>query len=1120
MKDSIKIGVYICHCGMNIAPRVDVEAVAEFAKHLDHVAMARTYRFMCSNPGQDFIIRDVQELGLNRVVVASCSPRMHEPTFRKACQKAGINPYFFQMANIREQVSWVTPDSDQATQKAKDQVKAAIARVAYHDPLTIREVSVKKSILVIGGGIAGMQAAITAAEAGYQVYLVERESSIGGNMAKFDKTFPSLDCAACIMTPKMVEVGQNPQIQLLTYSEVESVEGFVGNFKVRIRQKPRYVILDKCTGCGDCQKVCPITIRNDFEMGLTTRHPIHRLFPQAVPNAYAIERKGIPPCQEACPAGVNVVGYMNLTGLGKFDEALALVRERMPFAAICGRICFHPCEDACKRGQIDAPLAICHTKRFLGDYELQKNTFSHPPIKPERNQKVAIIGSGPAGLSAAYYLRLEGYSVTIFEKLPIAGGMLAVGIPAYRLPKSILQAEIQHLIDMGITITTCVTFGKDVTFNSLAQDGFQAFFLATGLHQSLPLGIDGEGLDGVIGGTDFLRKIALNDPIDVKKRVIIIGGGNVAIDCARTCLRQGADEVIILYRRSRSEMPAWDIEVEEAEHEGVQFIFLATPKRLIGANGKLTALEYIRMKLGKPDASGRRRPIPIEGSETVIDTSMVIVAIGQAPESNLLSTYVAETSREGLFITDPYTLATSIPGVFAGGDCTLGPASFVQAVAHGRKAADAIHAYLSKESIAKVDVHEVPIDKHLTDDEKQRAKPISRQIMPKLAVEKRKGFDEVELGFDEAMAKAEGQRCMSCSVCCQCGECVRHCGPQAINLNDTEKIREIEVGAIIAATGFKAFDPSPLVQYGFGRYPEVYTALQFERMNNATGPTSGMIRTKDGRKPERVAIIHCVGSRDKRYRKYCSRVCCMYSMKFAHLVREKTGAEVWEFYIDMRSPGKLYEEFYQRVQEEGVHLVRGRVAEVTDIPDRPEDEGRLTVVAENTLTQRILRIPVDMVILSTALEPSQGADRLGRILGISGDADGWFSELHVKLAPVKTASQGIFLAGCCQGPKDIPDTVAQAIAAAGEATALLAKGVVKIPAEISHIDPTICAGCQTCLQVCAYSAIQFDELQGVSVVNEAVCQGCGSCAAACPSGAASVYHFTDKQLMEELECLI
>jgi heterodisulfide reductase subunit A2 len=647
-----RIGVYICHCGANISPKVDVEAVARFASGLDNVGVARDYKFMCSNPGQEFIVNDIREKGLNRVVVASCSPRMHEATFRKACEKAGISPHYFQMANIREQTSWVTADSVHATEKAKDQVAAAVSRVAGHAALSSREVPVQKSVLVIGAGIAGIQASLTAAEAGYDVHLVEREPSIGGHMAKFDKTFPTLDCAACIMTPKTVEVAQKENIRLYTWSEVVSVEGFVGNYNVRIRKKPRYINMDKCTGCGVCQEKCPVKVPSAFDEGLTFRKAVYSPFPQAVPNT---------------------------------------------------------------------------------------------PV-----------------------------------------------------------------IDAG----TCIYFKKG--------------------------------------------------------------------------------------------------------------------------------------------------------------------------------------------------------------------------------------------------------------------------------------------------------KCRACEKFCEAG---------AIDFNQAEELVDIKVGAVIAATGFQAFDPSPLTAYGYGIFPEVYTSLEFERLNNATGPTAGKILMKNGQPPQTVAIVHCVGSRDRNYRKYCSRVCCMYSMKFAHLVREKTGAEVWEFYIDMRSPGKLYEEFYNRVQEEGVHMIRGRVAQVTDIPDHPADAGRLIVVAENTLARRVLRVPVDMVILSVGLEPATGSDAVSRMLGIQRDADGWYNELHAKLAPVKTAVSGIFLAGCCQGPKDIPDTVAQASAAAGEAVSLLSRGTVRTLAEISCIDPDRCSGCRICVDMCPYSAISFDEGADVAVVNDLLCQGCGSCAAACPSSAAGIRHFNDGQIMAELEAL-
>lgn len=648
-----KIGVYVCHCGTNISGKVDVEAVSSYASTLPHVEVARNFKFMCSNPGQQLVIDDIREKGLNRVVVASCSPRMHEKTFRKACQTAGINPYYFQMACIREHVSWVTEDPEQATQKAKDLVRGAVARVAHHQQLASRVVDINPNVLVIGGGIAGMQAALDIADGGKKVFLVEKEPTIGGNMSKFDKTFPTLDCAACISTPKLVAVGQHENIELMTYSEVADVSGFVGNFKVKIRKKPRYVDADKCTGCGLCTEKCPSKVLSEFDHGLAYRKAIYSPFPQAVPNTRVI--------------------------------------------------------------------------------------------------------------------------------------------------------DAEH----------CIYFQKN-----------------------------------------------------------------------------------------------------------------------------------------------------------------------------------------------------------------------------------------------------------------------------------------------------------------RCRACEKFCEAEAIDFDQKEEIVEINVGSVIVATGFETFDPTPLTQYGFGRYPEVYTSIQFERINNATGPTSGEIVTKDGKKPEAVAIIHCVGSRDQNHQKYCSRVCCMYSMKFAHLVREKIGAEVYEFYIDIRSPGKGYEEFYNRLQEEGTHFIRGKVSQVTDIVDSPEDEGKLVVVAEDTLAHKVRRIPVDMVVLSVGLKPASGIEDIARMVGISVDSDGWINELHPKLGPLATPSDGIFVAGCCQGPKDIPDSVAQGQGAAGEALSLISRGKLEIEAAVSTIDPERCMGCRQCEEVCFYGAISYNPVLNVCEVNEAICKGCGNCAATCPNKAIELRHFNNDEILAEMEGLM
>ncbi len=654
MRESIpKIGVYVCHCGTNISGKVDVDAVSNYASGLPNVEIARNFKFMCSNPGQQLVIDDIKDKGLNRVVVASCSPRMHEKTFRKACQTAGINPYYFQMACIREHDSWVTEDPEKATAKAKDLVRGAVFRVKHHQKLTSRVVDINPNVLIIGGGIAGMQAALDIADGGKKVYLVERDPSIGGNMSKFDKTFPTLDCAACISTPKLVAVGQHENIEMMTYSEVIDVSGFVGNFKIQIKKKPRYVDADKCTGCGICSEKCPSKVLSEFDHNLTTRKAIYTPFPQAVPNTRVI--------------------------------------------------------------------------------------------------------------------------------------------------------DTDH----------CIYFKKN-----------------------------------------------------------------------------------------------------------------------------------------------------------------------------------------------------------------------------------------------------------------------------------------------------------------RCRLCEKFCEAKAIDFDQKAEIIEVEVGSVIIATGFQTFDPVSISQYGFGRFPEVYTSIQFERINNATGPTSGKILTKDGRKPESVAIIHCVGSRDANHMKYCSRVCCMYSMKFAHLVHEKTGAEVYEFYIDIRSPGKGYEEFYNRVQEEGTHFIRGKVSQITDIVDSPEDKGKLVVVAEDTLARKVRRIPVDMVVLSVGLKPSSGIEDIVRMVGISLDSDGWINELHPKLGPLATPSDGIFVAGCCQGPKDIPDSVAQGQGAAGEALSLISRGKLEIEASVAIIDPEKCMGCRQCEEVCFYGAISLNPVSSVCEVNEAICKGCGNCSATCPNKAIELKHFNNDEILAEMEGIL
>ncbi len=672
-KENIRIGFYVCHCGHNIAAMVDCADVAKYVKGLPNVVLSRDYKYMCSDPGQELIQKDIREYKLNRVVVASCSPLLHEHTFRSATAAGGLNPYYFHMVNIREHDSWVPTDRGEATVKATALAHAAIDRVAFHKALETKTVKINPDALVVGGGIAGIHAAMTLANAGKKVYLVEREPSIGGHMAKFDKTFPTLDCAACILTPKMSEVGAHPNITLWSYSEVAQVDGYVGNYKVRVKRKPRYISEERCIGCMDCISACVFKepkFEDEFNEGLGKRKPVYIPFPQATPQIVVID----------------------------------------------------------------------------------------PNV--------------------------------------------------------------------------CLNFKRT------------------------------KGPDGT--------------PI-------------VSDRCKKTCVEACGDK-------------------------------------------------------------------------------------------------------------------------------------------------------------------------------------------------------------------------------------------NAIDFTQKEEIKEIEVGTIIVATGFKTFDSKRVPAYGYGIYKNVYTALEIERLVNASGPTGGEVILREGKNPDgspkhpkSIGIIHCVGSRDKKTNVWCSRVCCMYSMKLAHLLKEHTGAEVYNFYIDIRAPGKGYEEFYNKLLDEGVHFIRGRVGEVTDWAMTPEEEGKLVIRVEDTLAGYVRRIPVDMVVLSSGLEPQADAQDVRRLFNMSCGTEGFFLERHPKLAPVNTFTDGIFIAGACQGPRDIPDTVAQAGAAAAEALVLIDKGFVEQEPNTAFILDEECSGCKSCIPLCPYSAILYDETRKKAHINEALCKGCGTCVAACPSGSIVQNLFEDEQIFSEIQ---
>ena len=897
------------------------------------------------------------------------------------------------------------------------------------------------AVLVVGAGIGGIQTSLDLAESGFKVYLLEKNLSIGGTMAQLDKTFPTNDCSMCIMSPKLVDAGRHRNIQILTNAKVEKVEGGPGNFKVRIQKKARYVTIDDCKACGDCVKVCPVKIPNDYEQGLVTRAAIYQLFAQAMPSAYGIDKRGTPPCRATCPIHVNAQGYIALISVGKFEEALALVRQKNPFPGITGRICTHPCESVCRRkdvgttrNRVKRAVAIDGLKRFVSDYE-KENKTDHT-IHEENGKKVAIVGAGPAGLLAAYDLRKMGYSVTIFEALPVAGGMLAVGIPEYRLPRTVLNKEIGYLLRMGVQLKLNTPIGSKLTLQDLKAQGYEAIFIAVGAHQSRKLGLEGEEVQGVLHAVDFLRKVALGESVKSGEKVVVVGGGNAAIDAARTAFRLGAKEVTISYRRTRAEMPAQEEEIEDAEYEGIKIEYLTAPTRLLIEDGQIRGMECIRMQLGDLDESGRPRPVPIPGSEFKIEADTIIPAISQSSDLSFLSQKDGiKTTRWGGIEADPFTLEASVKGIFAGGDVVTGPQTYIDAMGSGRKAAISIDRYLRGEDLRAGREEEGPQKDYIKIDidgvEYRERAPTTT-----LPLKERRNFNEVNFGLREEDVIREAERCLQCGGCSECLECIKACEAKAIDHWMKDEQLEIEVGSIILSPGFDEFEPSLKSEYGYGRFPNVVSSIEFERFLSASGPFKGQVfRPSDQKHPKRVAWIQCVGSRDSHIGKgYCSSVCCMYATKEAVIAKEHAPeTEATIFFMDMRAYGKDFDKYIERAKKEyGVRYIRSRVSHVKEDPKT----NNLTIHYE-TEEGEMVSEEFDLVVLSVGLEPTRSHQEIAKIFDIDLNHYG-FAKTSI-FSPLKTSRPGIFVSGVFSGPKDVPETVAQASAAAAEASSLLAE---------------------------------------------------------------------------------
>jgi len=987
------------------------------------------------------------------------------------------------------------------------------------------------AVLVVGAGIGGMQASLDLADAGFKVYLLDRAPAIGGRMAQLDKTFPTNDCAMCIMSPKLVETGRHLNIEIITTADLEKVEGVPGNFTATIRQHPRYVDTTKCTGCGDCAAKCPIPLPDEFNAGMGTRRAIYKLYPQAIPNAFAIDKRGTAPCRDACPAHQRAQGYVALIREKRFADAYRVIKEDNPFPSICGRVCIAKCETACNRGTLDAPVAIRDLKRFVADWVYEKEIGDqrleianlHPTSNlqslisnlqpPISNLQVAIVGSGPAGMTCAADLARQGYRVTVFEALPVAGGMMRVGVPNFRLPHDRVQKEIDDIVALGVELKLNAHV-DDV--EKLFADGYHAVFFAVGSHRGRKLPIPGADHPDVIVSLDLLRDVSIaleqvavslraersnpqstveiassRDPSTTplrgsaqdallamtvpkikNKRVLVLGGGAVAVDAATTARRLGAASVTMACLESRETMPATKEDLEQVEQEGIGIYPSRSFKQIVVKDGKITGVECVNVKFMQFDKDGKLTLETYPNTEHIIECDSVVFAIGQGPDlTPIQNAQGVEQSKRRTVAVDPETLATGRPGLFAGGDAVTGVGFIIDAIAAGHKAANSIQEYLSRQSTVSsqqsimslraersnpqsaqeiasahkprlamtqplLPVVKLSREEITTKIQSGKASARSRAHSEWIAVEERvKNFDAFTRAFTEEQAVAEAERCLACGVCSECLECVYACRAGAVNHAMVEETRTLNVGAVILTPGVEPIDLRALnyrPEYGYGRYPNVVTSLEFERLLSATGPTQGVVaRPSDGKHPRKIAWIQCVGSRDcARGQGYCSSICCMYATKEAVIAREHDAKiEPTIFYLDLRAYGKDFDRYIERAKSQGVRYIRSMVSVV-----EPAADGNLRV--RHATDEGPKSEEFEMVVLSVGVKPHAETQALAQRLGLALNEYG-FSDT-IPFAPTATTREGIFVAGTFREPKDIPETVIEASAAAACASRLLA----------------------------------------------------------------------------------
>jgi heterodisulfide reductase subunit A-like polyferredoxin len=885
-------------------------------------------------------------------------------------------------------------------------------------------------VLVVGAGIGGMESALKLGDMGYRVLLVEKEPSVGGKMILLSKVFPTLDCASCISTPKMAASIHHPNVTTLTYTEVEEIgrAGSDGRFHARIRQKARFVDEAACTGCQQCETACTVAVPDQFNADLVARRAAYIAFPQAVPKKAVIERQGSSPCTFECPAGIEAHGYVSLIRSGEYEKAHRLILDATPLVGTLGRACYAPCEVQCTRGSLEGALPIRRLKRFVSDEHEASGEDLGIEIAPPNGRRVAIVGSGPTGLTAAWQLARLGYSVRIDEAAPEPGGFLRLAIPSYRLPVEVVERDIEHVRQLGVEIRTSSPV-RDL--EALKGEGFDAVLVATGTPRSAPLGVPGEDRLGVIGGPEFLRRVKLGQEVDVAGReVVVVGGGNVAMDAARVARRLGAAAVTVAYRRGRAEMPAHHVEADDAAAEGVRFAFQVAPAEVVGNTaGAVAGLRCLRMRLGEPDASGRRRPEPIPGSETVLPCQLVIAAIGMSPDAGAFAG-LAAISRNGTLAPDPETLQTATPWLFAAGDVVNGATDITRAVGQGRRAAHMIDRWLGDRPMDGFDLRLPVVDKAAVLARQGTYARREPTLDGTVLAPTPSDFREVEAPLTEAEARIAAARCLDCAICSGCQECIAACPADAIHLEARDAEHDVEVGAVVLATGFRLFAADLKPEYGYGRFKNVITGMQMDRLLAPTRPFNTILRPGDGKVPERIAYVMCTGSRDQTVgNPLCSRFCCMYSIKQNQLLMGALPlADITVHYMDIRAPGKRYDEFYEQAKAMGATYVKGRVAKITEQPDgnlvlRYEDIEHGGGVAE---------AEYDLVVLAVGVQPNLEPGALFPEGDLSLDEFRYVAEPDEDLNPGATSIPGVFVAGAASGAKDITESISHA-----EATAAL-----------------------------------------------------------------------------------